>query len=134
MKKEITIGEKRLIAFFIDISILIIINLIIDSSSIYQKIYNINPQIISIIYFVIDIIAILCKDNLFKSGSLGKRIFGLGIFNTETNEYIDGKTKIKRNLMAFRFEGDRSIQSILNNHRNEDKKYNTKIDYIKRHK
>lgn len=124
-----SIGEKRLLAVIFDYVIIIFLAHFV---AYFISFGNTNSLIYDSVGGIFLIISIIYKDSLFESGSLGKKIFGLAIYDKKTNKYANNKIKIKRNLTIYK-DLPLILFKIENNPiRYCDAKYGTKIDYINR--
>jgi len=128
--KRMSVGEKRLLAAIIDYTIIIFLAPYISLIISFGNKDSIAYQIIGLLYLFTSIIF---KDNLYKSGSFGKKILGIGIYDINTNNYVSNNIKIRRNIeMIFNINETPLILFKIekNPRRYCDIKYNTKIDNI----
>lgn len=124
-----SIGEKRLLAAIFDYVVIVILSHFL---AYFLSFGNTNSFIYDYIGIIFLILSVIYKDSLFASGSIGKKIFGLAIYDKKTNKYANNKIKIKRNLTIYK-DLPLILFKIENNPvRYCDAKYGTKIDYIKK--
>ncbi len=102
---------KRIIAFIIDWNISLLPYVIIVSflASYLKQQPSINPvfAIIFLLIFILALGSFILRDIIFQGRSLGKRIFGLYIYDKETLEQSSEKQRFLRNifLILYIFDG-----------------------------
>lgn len=124
-----SIGEKRLLAAIFDYIIIMIVG---ERLAFILSFGNSESIIHDWVGLGIVIVLYIYKDSLFKSGSLGKKLFGLAIYDKKTNKYAGNEVKIKRNKAFFEDFPSIVFKMEKNPVRYCDAKYGTKIDYIKK--
>ena len=124
-----SIGEKRLLAAIFDYTTIVFVG---DRLAFVLSFGNNEGIIHDWVGLGIAMVLYIYKDSLFKSGSLGKKIFGLAIYDKKTNKYASNEIKIKRNKAFFEDFPSIAFKMEKNPVRHCDAKYGTKIDYIKK--
>lgn len=96
---------KRLLAFVIDWNITLFPFVFIFSflTTFLRKESAINPLIVLLCFFAIIFAlgAFVLRDVIFKGRSLGKRIFGLYVYNKNSLEQASTKQRLLRNVFFF---------------------------------
>jgi len=127
---------KRLIAGYVDfIAIMLSVSLLVDI--ITNGYFNPDaplPLLLFeiLIYLVFIYLAFISKDILFLNASLGKKLMGLEILDSN-NEIPPKKILIKRNsvvVLSFPFE---IFNIIFSGYTTGDKKYKTIVVQVKKH-
>ena len=136
MKKiNIPIYYKRYLAIIIDIiityfivysvcNILLLLAIPFYNSAIQ---YFINISSIALMFLLI-----LYKDTTFSSGSIGKRIVGIGIYVGNTNEFANSKLKVKRMKKYIKSACSYGNIRIDESKNDVDVICNTRVDNIKK--
>lgn len=130
---KVRVCEKRIFAAIFDFLIIYMFSYHMVKILILLLPKSIITLIICNIFgLLLIMILIVYKDNLFISGSLGKKIFGIGIYDLKTNKYATKDVKIKRNKALINSFEDVFFKIEKYNKRYGDIKYNTKVDNIRR--
>lgn len=123
-----SIGEKRLLAAIFDYTTIVFVG---ERLAFVLSFGNSEGIIHDWVGLGIAMVLYIYKDSLFKSGSLGKKIFGLGIYD-ENNDYASNEIKIKRNKAFFEDFPSIVFKMEKNPMRHCDIKYKTRVDVLKK--
>lgn len=122
---------KRMVAAYIDIVLAVFISLLLVYILTLGNCNLESPLIFQVLsgllYIIITVLILNRKDLVFKNASIGKKILGIKIVDSQNNDIKDKKLLVNRNKETLSDFSLYPIHILICNQSSGDEKFNTKV-------
>ena len=122
---------KRMVATYIDITLAVFISILLVDILTFGN-FNLEAPLIfkiisSFLYIIVTILLLIRKDLIFKNASIGKKILGIKIVDSQNNDIKDKKVIVNRNKETLSSFPLYPIHILFYNQSSGDEKFKTKV-------